>query len=577
MDRPFIFGQPPLQKQGILRRLRLHLSTLSPFERLVFLFLVVVGIVSFVGLAWRLNAAILVEIPARGGEIQEGMVGTPRFINPLLATSDVDRDLTSLLYAGLMRRNKDGTLSGELAKTFTVSDDGLTYRFTLKDNLTFHDGSPLTAEDVAFTVALAQNPALGSPRQADFAGVSVHVLSPAEIEFVLPSAFAPFIENTTLGILPKHIWESAGPDEIGFSQFNLEPIGAGPYTIDSIARDPSGIALSYHLEAFHNYAQGQPHINTFTAVFYRNEPELIKALKAGTITSASSISAAMAPQVEGIDGVMLHHEALPRVFGVFFNYNRMQMFAKTEVRKALSESLDRQKIIDAALLGYGKATDGPLPPEEAPPAAAIESAQSRLADGGWKRRADDGIWELKTKTETFELRFTIATADVPELVRAAEEVARQWNDLGAKVEIATFSSADLAQNVIRPRKFDALLFGEVIGREKDLYPFWHSSQRNDPGLNIATYTNIDADSALERMRSAISGTKRDEALSVFMREVAKDTPAAFLFVPELLYALPDSVQNVTLKGIIDAPDRFSTIYEWYAKTDSVWPFLRPRK
>lgn len=558
-------------RRGIISRLRGTIHSFTPFERLLFLILVCMALGSLSVLIWRANAAFMVEIPAQGGMIREGAIGTPRFINPLLAESDVDKDLSSLIFASLLDRSEDGTLSGELAASYSVSEDGKTYHFTLKPDLTFHDGTPLTSKDVVFTVKLAQDASIESPYRVDFAGVVATALSPREIEFTLPSPYTPFIENMTIGILPSHIWESAQPEEVPLSHFNIEPIGSGPYKIETINRDSSGIATGYELSSFKNYARGEAHIGTIDFTFFRNEPELIQALTDGTVNAASNLSPQLVSAFEG-DGVhTVFHGALPRTFGVFFNYNRLPIFAKTEVRKALGLYIDRQAVIEAALSGYGVAVSEPFYTPDNEVAFDRERAELLLQNGGWTKK--DNHWVHITKEEESVLSFTISTADVPELVRAADEVARQWREFGAEVEIATFAPADLAQNVIRPRKFDALLFGLVVGRETDLYPFWHSSQRNDPGLNIAAYTNIDADHALEVLRDSLSESKRAEALTTFRTETEKDAPAAFLFAPELVYVLPADVQNVSLINVANPSDRFSTVSSWYVNTDTVWPFL----
>ena len=568
-----IFGAP-YERRGFLARARGAIHAFSPFERVVFMVLLTVFVGSTAILAMRANAMLLVEIPAEGGTIIEGAIGVPRFINPLIAESDTERDLVSLIYAGLLDRDPNGMLSGELAETYSISEDGLTYRFTLRDNLTFHDGSPVTADDVAFTIALAQNPTIESPYRVDFAGVTVSVLSPLEVEFKLPSPYAPFLENMTIGILPRHIWETAQSEEIPTSQFNIEPIGAGPYKIDFIERDSSGIATSYHLEAFNDYARNEPHIRSIVFTFFRNEADVLEALAGGTINAASGISSAEARAYEASDTLQVVHAPLPRTFGVFFNYNRAQMLAKTEVRRALSLVLDRSKIVDASLGGFGVPLATPfLDIAGTTTPADSERATTLLENGGWTRRASDNKWVLETKESTTELAFTITTAEVPELLKAAEEVARQWNEFGASVSTTSFPPADLALSVIRPRKFDTLLFGMVTGREHDLYPFWHSSQRNDPGLNIASYANIDADSALTTLREETNPEERTEALGHFLTEVATDAPAAFLFAPELVYVAPKSLQNASLNGVTSSADRFATVSEWYMNTDTVWPFL----
>jgi peptide/nickel transport system substrate-binding protein len=528
------------------------------------------AVTSMIGILLRINASLLVEIPARGGAITEGVIGNPRLINPILAESDVDRDLSALVFAGILRRTDTGILAPELAETYSISADGTAYRVTLRNDATFHDGTPVTASDVAFTIERIQDPGVESPYRADFSGVSVQVIDPQTIEFTLPAPYAPFIENLTVGILPQHIWARAQPQEMEYSQFNVEPIGAGPYVIETIDRDDSGMASAIHLAAFSDYVRGEPNISRYTVVFFRAEPALIEALRSGTITAASGIPAYLAREFADAKTLTTHHAPLPRVFGLFYNTNRAPVFAKREVREALDVLIDRNALISQALAGYGVAITSATMATSALPA---KDPAQLLTDAGWQRN-DAGVWQKKEKTGTTELSFAIATADIPELVRAGESLVAQLTQFGASVELTVLPSVDLAQTVIRPRKFDVLLFGQVVGRETDVYPFWHSSQRNDPGLNIAMYTNIDADAALETLRESTDPKKRAEALGVFEREMRTDRPAAFLFMPELVIILPSEVQNVTLSGVVDAADRFATIAQWYIQTDSVWPWFQ---
>lgn len=130
-------------------------------------------------------------------------MGTPRFVNPVLAVTRADKDISALVYDGLMRLGAEGTLVPNVAESVTVSEDGLTYNVTLKQNIHFHDGTPLTARDVAFTVLRMQNPVLNSPLRANFDGISVEEIGEYELNFVLPEAYGPFIENLTFGILPS--------------------------------------------------------------------------------------------------------------------------------------------------------------------------------------------------------------------------------------------------------------------------------------------------------------------------------------------------------------------------------------
>jgi peptide/nickel transport system substrate-binding protein len=203
----------------------------------------------------------------------------------------------------------------------------------------------------------------------------------------------------------------------------------------------------------------------------------------------------------------------------------------------------------------------------------ITEAKKILTDKGWKL-GDDNVF-VKTvkngkKNESVRLAFSISTSNVPELKRTAEILKDTWTKVGADVTLQIFEPSDLTQKVIRPRKYDSLLFGNAIGRDLDLFPFWHSSERNDPGLNIALYTNIKADKALEALRNSSDTSSRASAFKTFNTEVENDAPAVFLYSPGYIYATSDVVRGLNLQNMTGAAERFMNIERWYIDTERVW-------
>ena len=574
VERPFLQSVNALPK-----RVREIIRTFSPRWRTVFYLLGVIAVLSFAAMLWQVNRYFLVEVPASGGSLTEGVIGIPRFINPLLAVSEADRDMTTLVYAGLMRATKSGLIP-DLAESYEVSDDGLLYTFTLREKIEFHDGSLITADDVEFTISKAQEPALKSPKRANWEGVVVEKIDERHVRFVLKQPYAPFLENTTLGIMPKAIWKNADAEQFSFSEFNIRPVGSGPYEISDIKRNASGIPEYYDLVPFGNYALGKPYIRDVQVRFYSNEDALVRALRAGNIEAVNAISPETAQKLSR-EGFAVLRAPLPRVFGVFFNQNQASLFAEKAVRAALSEAIAREDIIADVLFGYGMPIHGPIPPgsrgfgedvseNRFSAEEHITSARALLERDGWKQ-GEGGVYEKKkSKKEMLRLSFSLSTSDVPELKAVALRIKTQWEAMGASVELKIFESGDLNQNVIRPRKYDAILFGEIIGRDSDLFAFWHSSQRNDPGLNIAMYMNSVADKLLEDMRRAIDKEKRTVAYEKFRAEIKKDVPAVFIYAPEFVYILPQKIKGVSIGTITVPAERFLNINEWYIDTNLVW-------
>ena len=563
----------------------LTLRSLSPKQRRLFIVLGILFIALIITLLWQADRTISVPVPAPGGQLTEGIIGTPRFINPLLATSDADRDLTALIYSGLLRLDPSGKIIPDLAASYIVSDDGLIYTFKLRDRLTWQDGQPLTADDVEFTVVKAQDPLLSGKKRGAWEGVRVEKLSPTEISFHLKQAYPQFVETATTGILPKHLWDKFDAEAFSLNQFNIEPIGSGPYQIKNISKNSQGIANYYVLEPFSNFALGSANISLVRLRFYGNETDLITAYKRKEIDSLSAISAENAKTLERA-GTNISRSPLPRVFAVFFNQNKAPVLANKEVRKALAMAINQQQVIDEVLKGYGIPAYGPLPQlflkgnsdqtDETDIANnKITTAREYLADHGWTWDESKKIWQKKGKKETTTLSFSIATADILELRDSAESVKRIWEKLGAKVSLKVYEIGDLDLNIIRPRQYDSLFFGEILGRTPDLFSFWHSGQRLDPGLNIAGYTSTNVDKLLEETRILTDPEKRQANYQKIQNLINQDIPAVFLYSPEFLYLIPTSVKNIKLPLINTPSDRFFSIYQWYINTDRVWKiFIR---
>lgn len=541
--------------------------------RALFLFFTGMLVISSVALLYMLEASVVVASPARGGSLTEGIVGSPRFINPVLALSDADRDLTALTYSGLLRATPEGDYVPDLASQYEVSADGLVYSVTLREGVTFHDGQPVTAEDVVFTVHKTQINALKSPLRANWDGVVAEVVDASHVRFTLKSPYSPFVGNLTLGILPAHLWQNVSDEEFPFSELNSDPVGSGPYKVTSITRTSGGIPLAYKLSANKSYALGEPYLSVLLLRFYQNESALAQALKNDEAESGSGLSAA---SLSGLSGEPVT-APLNRVFGVFFNQNQSAVLRDRDVRQALSLAIDRYDLVEKVLGGYGTPLERPVPPailqSNAAPATgdpALAARQS-LIDDGWELR--DGVLTRGEGDKTETLTFNLATGNVPELHRAAGYLKEAWERMGAKVEVQVFEAGDLSQNVIRPRKYDALLFGEVIGRELDLFAFWHSSQRNDPGLNIALYANAEVDKALDGMRTTSDKARQRELYQEFEAEIQKDIPAIFLYAPDFVYSVPNDLKGLNL-GLVETPsDRFLSIPQWHREVDYVWPLF----
>jgi peptide/nickel transport system substrate-binding protein len=558
------------------KNVRLALRSFSLAERMVFFALLGILGLSAVGLLYKVNNAFLVEMPAEGGTLVEGIVGYPRFINPILASTDTDKDLSAVIYSGLMRLDEKGEFVPDLAESYTVSDDGLTYAFVLKSNARFHDGYPVTADDVLFTIDAAKSEAAESSVRAAWNGVTAEKTDDGTVRFTLTKPYAPFLENAAIGILPRHLWEDIPAEEFGASQRNSAPVGSGPYMMGKVSLDEAGIPQAYELNAFEGYTSGAPYIPKLIFRFYSNEERAAEAYEAGDVTSLPAAVPEAASRWSGRRGARIERMPLPRVFGVFFNQSHALAFADLAARQALDALMPREEIVKDVLFGYGTAIDGPFPGSAASSTIAttsasttVEAARTILEDGGWEFDTEAGTWEKKINGETVKLSFSLATAETPELRLAAERIKAAFEAVGAKVELKVLDATSLNQTVIRPRTYDALLFGQVVGRNADLYPFWHSSQRTE-GLNVSLYANTEADKLLETLKASEDAETREKAKKDLADIFREDVPASFAYSPDFIYILPEKLRGFTPIAVTAPADRLANIHRWYIETERVW-------
>lgn len=557
----------PLQKLRI--RLATAVESLYPSDKLILgilgIFVAISSIVSFIAL----DRAVLVTQPTYGGSLTEGEVGAPRFVNPLLAISDTDQDLATLTYAGLMGDGPNNTLVPVLAKSYIVSPDGKTYQFTLRDTAKFSDGTSVTADDIVYTVQKAKDSALKSPEYANWANVSVTALDAKTVQFTLTEPYAPFLEDTTLGILPAHIWRNVSDEEFPFSTYEIEPVGAGPFVVSHVTRAQDGTITKYELKENKTYVLGRPYLDKLTFIFYDDRSSLQTAATAGKIESAF-----------GVIGKHVLTAPYARVFAVFFNASQNTSLNNKDVRTALSDSINRDAIVKNIFGGYASAVTGPIPPGSGVEFAAsttvnrVATATTILKNAGWSFASTTNTWQDKSGGE---LSITLKTSNVPELKSVAQAVQSDWEALHIPTSLQLYEAGDLSENVIRPRSYQALLFGMVIGKSSDLYDFWDTKAKTDPGLNVTGYSNATVDKLLADLRTTTNTRKHDLDLAQINQIISVDVPAAFIESPDFVYTVPNDLKGVILPQIASPKDRFATVATWYRRTESVLPFLARSK
>lgn len=520
------------------------------------------------------------NVEARGGIHTEAMLGSPRFINPALAQiNDTDRDISRLIYSGLMKYDKEGRLAEDLAESYVI-EENKTYKFKLKENVVWHDGKPLTAEDVIFTIKLVQDPKYASPARQNWQGVEVEKEDEKTVVFKLTSPYSPFLENVTIGILPKHVWENSSPESFPHADANLQPIGSGPYKFEKYQKDTAGIIESYTLRVNERYYGKAPNIETITFKFFDSEDEALMALKNGEVSSMSFLSGFNSQDVQNLLNVKTYNFTLPRYFAVFFNQSKSKPLAEIEVRKALLYATNRNEIINTASGGKGVPAFGPImrellgynPQIEEKYKFSLEESKKILDNAKWIDSDGDGVREKKlaNDTEPTKLEIKLITVQWPELERVMMALKDQWAEAGVLINIEAYSLGEIQQEFIRPREYEAIVFGQVIGIDPDPFSFWHSSQKKDPGLNLSLYENKTVDKLLEEARQTLDSQSRAEKYVLFQERISEDIPAIFIYSPTYLYPVAKNINGIKEGKIADPSWRFADIEDWYLETKRVW-------
>ena len=508
-------------------------------------------LVSFWGLTSQIfnqGETTILQTPKYGGVYREAILGQVKSVNPLFADNSATEDVNSLVFSGLTKINGEREIVADLAKSWDISSDKKTYTFTLKDNLKWQDGKPLSANDIAFTIGLVQNPDTRSPLAANWNGVKYEVVNDNTIRFILPSSYGNFLSNTTTGILPKHKLDKVKPSNIRSNEFNQKPIGSGPYKLDLLEVDSSSITL----KASENYYVHQPYIEEIRIVLFQNTKDMISALIRKQVDAVSGVLPEDVATVEKIQGINNYQIGLPAYVGAFFNL-KSPVLSNPKVRQAFAYSTDRKAIISDSLGGQGAIAYYPIP---AGFVGFNGTAQKYQYD---EARAQ----ELIQQSGVGKNNLRLVTLNNPVYKKVAEKLAESWRRLGQNVEVITADNVELQQNYIRSRNYDILLYGQNIGLDSDVYSFWHSSQVSDPGLNVSFYKNSEVDQLLEAGRLAKDASYKASRYSAFVEKWAGDLPAIILYSPYYNYAQTDLVKNFDAKKIAEPSNRFYNVFDWY--------------
>lgn len=513
-------------------------------------------------------------VPAIGGEYTEGLLGVPQLINPLYSTvSDVDADLVELIFSGLMKFDAVDGLVTDLAESYDISEDGLVYTFILREDAYWHDGARVRAEDVVFTFNAIQNIEYRSPLQVAFSGVRVEMVNEREIKFTLEEAFSPFLSTLTNGILPSHLWQEIQPTNATVAELNRKPVGSGPYKVEKIVRDARGNIRSYSLVRNENYHGKTAFINRLNFRFY---PEVISALEAvrnRNVEGLAYIPIDYIGEFRNMNGVKVLQPALQQYTAIFFNQDQNQLLRVPQIRQAINNAINREKLVSEAVFDFARPIDSFL----LPGMPGYEEISDDIRRGDPEKAGeilDELEWIMDDETGFRKkgddiLSFTLTVVESPDLTLVADELARQLAGIGIQLNIRKVNSSVFQNEIIREKDYELLLAGSLYGIDPDPYPFWHSSQIGEYGLNLAQFANRQADEKIVNARSSNDEDIRAEALVELRDLINESNPAIFLYQPFYPYVTANKIKGQNVNKIVNPHHRFSTINEWFIRTRRV--------
>ena len=548
------------------------IQSFSLRERIIFVCALIALIVSCSFLFILFSNSGTTKLPLSGGKIHDGVIGAPRFINPLLAQTESELDLTTLVYSGLMRKVDEGVYIPDLAESYSISSDGKEYTFVLRKDLIFHDNVRLTADDVIYTVTQAQDPTLKSPRSVNWQGVRVEKIDTHTVVFKLSQPFAGFLDAVILGIMPEHIWNYTDSASMVYDTHNVRPVGSGPYSVRSIIEHNDGTPKEYKLKRFKKFALGVPYIRIINITFFNSFKEQYDAFRAHEISSMTFLS-----HEHVLEKKMPRYKntvPLNRNFGLFFNTTASKNPLLTQKGvQVLEILLNKEQLINDVLGGYGTVLQGALPPSlksYSYTPYTDEQAVELIQKLGWTYNPSRDTLATSSDTTASPLKITLSTGNAKHLIATAEHIRDQLSRAGIIVDVVPYDSETLANSVLAKRNFEVLLFGQGFQHDTSLFAFWHSSQRLYPGLNITQYVNKVTDNLLDKARVINDFTSRLSRYQSLDATLVTDRPALFLYAPMVITISSRFENRVIPKSYSKPSDRWNLVYQWYVRTHRVW-------
>ncbi len=510
--------------------------------------------------------------PASGGVYTEALVGQIGRLNPVLDYyNPTDRSINRLIYSGLIRFDDRGQPQGDLVEAWGISKDGRVFTFSLRQNAVWHDGQPVTSEDVLFTIDLLRDENIPLPADLrEFWGqIEVFVIDEKNLQFRLPEPFAPFLDYLTFGVLPLHIWEGISPEALPDSQLNITPIGSGPYKFDQLLADEDQLQ-GIQLSAFADYYRKQPYIDQIIFKLYPDVASALTAYQQGEVLGIGQIPFDLLPATLKERELAVYTARQPRLGLIYLNLDQpaLPFFQDADLRRALLMGLNRQRMIDRLLGSQAVLADGPILPgtwayydgieriEYSP-----EQALSIIRDADYTIPAEGG--DVRSK-DGVQFAFELVHPDQEPYTQLAQSIAADWARLGVKATLKAVTYDDLLNNYLMTGTYQAALIDLNLGRtpDPDPYPFWHQAQITG-GQNYARWNDAQASEYLEQARVEVDQAERLRRYKNFQVRFTNQMPALPLYYLVQSYGIDKAVQGVRVGPLFEPSDRFNNVMDWY--------------
>lgn len=510
--------------------------------------------------------------PAPGGAFTEGIIGMFTGANPLYATSAADSAVSKLVFSGLMKYDQNNKLVGDLAESYKVDNRAVRYEVTLRPDLRWHDGEPLTSEDVVFTYKTIQNPDARSPLFGSWQDIEVSAKDDRTVVFSLPNQLGAFPHSLTNGVVPEHILADMEPDQLRSSRFNtVATVGSGPFKLEGL--EVAGNSKETREERVgltpnEYFYRSQPKLSQLIIRTFRDEDLMIQAFESGELDAMVGL-ADLPEELQGED-IQDFNIPLTGEVMVFFNTSEAPLDTPA-VRQALVSSVDTVEA--SAILGYPViAAKGPMLMSHSSYNAKLvqltfnkAKAEQILDKAGWKK-GQDGIRQKGGQ----RLAFTLQAQSVSDYTAISGYLRESWKAIGAEVEVSLQTEADI-QAVVSSHDHQALLYGISLGPDPDVFAYWHSSQaqRGSSWLNLSEYKSKKADSSLEEGRTRSDPATRAVKYEPFLEAWGSDAPALALYQPRFYYIIRGNLFNFDTDVVNSPTDRFNNVENWMIREERV--------